>query len=247
MTASLEWLRGALESRLAPEAGRWLAESLGAVREDPSQVRLRFPAAGRHLGRGPLATDEALPDERATGWTVDQAGRVLLLAELGERVIEQLDELYRYGDADEQRAIVAGLHLLPVGARGLPLVEDALRSNDARLLATAVGPYGSALLPDHLFRQAVLKCVFSGVPLAAVHGLERRADRALASMLAGYAHERVAAGRDVPADLWGVVHRFEPEEELAAIEAETRAGDASRRAAAIRALAAMAAERPRRS
>ncbi|MDP9453076.1 MAG: EboA domain-containing protein [Actinomycetota bacterium] len=241
---TLEELRAALDARLVPEARRWLAESLAAVRRDPPQIRLRFPAAGRHLGRGAVV-NHASSDEQVPRWTMDQAGRVLLLAELGDRVVDELDELYRYGDADEQRAIVAGLHLLPIGGRGLPLVVEALRSNDARLVAATVGPYGSARLPDHLFRHAVLKCVFVGVPLAAVHGLDRRADSELARMLAGYALERVAAGRDVPADVWAVVHRFDPWEELAAIEAEMKAPRAAPRAAARRALAALAAERRR--
>ena len=51
------------------------------------------------------------------------------------------------------------------------------------------------------WRQGVLKCLFTGVPLAAVDGLDRRADAELARMVAGYAAERRAAGRPVPADV----------------------------------------------
>jgi hypothetical protein len=43
--------------------------------------------------------------------------------------------------------------------------------------------------------------VFSGIPLGDVSGLPRRADRELARMLADYARERAAAGRDIPPDI----------------------------------------------
>ena len=39
-------------------------------------------------------------------------------------------------------------------------------------------------------------------------------------MLAAFVHERVAAGRDIPAEVWTVIDRHPPDAELAAIEAE---------------------------
>ena len=78
---------------------------------------------------------------------------------------------------------------------GVPLLHDAIRTNDTRLVAAALGPYAGHL-DDAAWRQAVLKCVFMGVPLAAVDGLDERADAELAAMLAALADERAAAGRD---------------------------------------------------
>ncbi|MGE6735924.1 EboA domain-containing protein, partial [Streptomyces sp. NPDC059900] len=88
-----------------------------------------------------------------------------------------------------------------------PLVEDALRTNDTRLVAAAVGPYAARHLPPHDWRHAVLKCLFTGVPLDAVCELDRRAhaDAELARMLDDYAGERTAAGRTVPGDLHRVL------------------------------------------
>ncbi|WP_449479656.1 EboA domain-containing protein [Streptomyces rochei] len=48
----------------------------------------------------------------------------------------------------------------------LPLVEDALRANDTPLLAAALGPYAARHLDAHQWRHAVLKCLFTGVPVA---------------------------------------------------------------------------------
>ncbi|GAA3008220.1 hypothetical protein Sfulv_52170 [Streptomyces fulvorobeus] len=95
------------------------------------------------------------------------------------------------------------LHRLDIGSAALPLVEDALRTNDTRLVAAAVGPYAAAHLDAHQWRHAVLKCLFTGVPVDCVDALARRAlgDLELARMLGDFAAERTAAGRDVPADL----------------------------------------------
>ena len=49
-------------------------------------------------------------------------------------------------------------------------------------------------------------------------------------MLAAFVHERVAAGRDVPAEVWDVIDRHPPADELAAIEAERSSEFADRRA-----------------
>ena len=82
----------------------------------------------------------------------------------------------------------------------------------------------------------MLKCVFIGVPIAPLDGLPARATPETARMLAAFVHERVAAGRDVPAEVWDVIDRHPPAEELAAIEAERTSEFEDRRQAAERAL-----------
>ncbi len=79
-------------------------------------------------------------------------------------------------------------------------MRDALRANDVRLVAAAMGPFAAAHLDDHSWRHGVLKCLFVEVPLAAVAELTRRTDPELLRMVADYAAERRAAGREVPAD-----------------------------------------------
>ncbi|WP_424533140.1 EboA domain-containing protein [Sphaerisporangium viridialbum] len=189
------------------EAGaRWLKASTERVREDEAALAALFPAAGRACGRGPI------PGE--PGWTVDQAVRAELLLALpstGAPLGRTLFELYAHGDAAERLAVLKALPALAAGRAlgdaGLPIVRDALRTNDARLVAAALGLYAAEHLPDHSYRQAVLKCVFIGVPLSAVAGLDRRADEELARMLADYAQERLMAGREVPPDVWPLVER----------------------------------------
>ncbi|MET7466597.1 EboA domain-containing protein, partial [Nonomuraea sp. NPDC005501] len=142
------------------------------------------------------------------GWRADEAARAVLLAALpAERLAERLSLLYAEATAEEKLAVFKALPLLPVGAEVVPLLEDAIRTNDARLLAAALGP-AARHLDQATWRQAVLKCVFTGVPLDGVHRLAQRADAELAAMLAGFAAERAAAGRTMPADAAALLDRL---------------------------------------
>ncbi|ROT28129.1 EboA domain-containing protein [Micromonospora sp. HM5-17] len=188
------------ELRAVVPAQGWLGEALERVAADPAAIGRLFPAVGRRCGRAPL------PD--APGWSTDEAARALLLAALpAERVAAEAETLYRYGDAAEKRAVLKALPLLPVGDAGVPLLRDAIRTNDPRLVAAALGPYARRL-DDAAWRQAVLKCVFMGVPLAVVDHLDERADAELATMLAGLLEERRAAGRDLAPDVLALLDRL---------------------------------------
>ncbi|GIJ78410.1 hypothetical protein SAMN05443287_109137 [Micromonospora phaseoli] len=189
-------LRAALRDVPDPE---WLANALRRVAVEPATIARFFPAAGRRCGRDDLAD---LP-----GWSADEAARVLLLTALPTEHAEQAEALYRTGDAAEKRAVLKALPSLPLGAAALPLLHDAIRTNDTRLVAAALGPYARHL-DQAAWRQAVLKCVFTGVPLAVVADLDARADGELAAMLAALADERRAAGRDMPADATELLDRL---------------------------------------
>jgi hypothetical protein len=198
-------VRHALRDNLSEDAEHWLAESIDAVAADPARIRTLFPAVGRKCGRGPLATEH----NELRGWSVDDAVRVLLLTALSARALmSEINELYRYGDASEKRAVLRGLSAVPIGSDGLPLIRDALRTNDTRLVAAALGTYGAEHLDAAGYRHGVLKCVFMGIPLAGISGLAERADPELTRMLRSFAEERLAAGRPVPADVGLLVPEF---------------------------------------
>ncbi|MFB7248274.1 sugar phosphate isomerase [Streptomyces populi] len=215
---ALAVLRTALDTRLTGPARAWLDDALVDVRAETAPAgrtppaaastrtatpagaaastrstvpawELRFAAAGRHCGH-----------EHA------DAVRVLLLTEARPGP-ETLARLYHQGSAAERRAVLHALPHLVDGPEGLPLVADALRTNDTGLVAAALGPYAAAHLDQHSWRHAVLKCLFTQVPVAVVAGLGHRAhgDATLARMLADHAAERTAAGRDVPHDLHRVL------------------------------------------
>ena len=174
-----------------------LDDALARVRSEPDAAGSLFARAERKLGREPLADGSA--------WTAGRAGRALLLAELADP--DRIVTLYHQGDAAERLAVLAALPLLDLGDAGVPLLHDALRTNDTRLVAAALGPY-AAHLDAATWRQGVVKCVFMGVPLSAVDRLDDRADQELAAMLAALATERAAAGRRMPADALALLNRL---------------------------------------
>lgn len=202
----LEEIRLRAESALAGPARTWLHQALDEAASAPRAAtwELHFASAGRQCGGRAAATD----------------ARVLLLCAAGAEVATVV-RLYHQGTAPERAAVLAALPYLGAGSDGdadpfLSLVEDALRAHDTTLVVAAVGPYAAARLPAHPWRQAVLKCLFTGVPLSAVAGFAERArgDAELARMLADYARERTAAGRSLPADLRGARQLAESAEEL---------------------------------
>ncbi|MFH9110391.1 EboA domain-containing protein [Streptomyces albus] len=240
MLTPLASLRTGLELRLTVESRAWLHRALAEAADTKTGAGTTASATGADTtasATGPGTAENTAgprglpawelhfvtagrncrPAERhaQVGHDVVDAARVLLLHAAAPGT-DTVVRLYERGSADERRAVLLALpHLDPPPGtpRALALVEDALRTNDTRLVAAALGPYAATHLDAHQWRQGVLKCLFTGVPVDAVAGLEHRAagDGELARMLTDYARERSAAGRTVPEDLHRVLRlaRFE--------------------------------------
>ncbi|MFI0371951.1 EboA domain-containing protein [Actinomadura sp. 1N219] len=196
-----------LHRELPETAGRWLDAAVARCAADPTAITALFPVARRACGRA------AVP--RWPGWSIDQAVRVRLLLALalrGQALAARSCDLYDHGDSAERIAVLRGLASLDrhrgLGDAGLPLVRDALRTNDVRLIEAAMGPYAADHLDDAAYRQAVLKCAFAGLPLDRVPGLWRRADGGLGRMLDDLVRERHAAGRSIGPDVMAVAERL---------------------------------------
>ncbi|MET4637860.1 EboA domain-containing protein [Mycetocola sp. 2940] len=187
----------------------WVEDGVREVEADPGRIAGLFPAAGRAVGREPIK-----PDSDPLGLvhgTVDDRARerlvqALLAAVPPHDAARMLRELYRFGDDAERRGVLRGLNAAmtpaePVIATGLDLVADALRTNDPRLVAAALGAFSGRYIDQYGWRHGVLKAVFMGVPLTAVSDVDRRGDAELARMASALIAERRAAGRSISTDI----------------------------------------------
>lgn len=188
----------------------WLDKVDAEIGEDPQRIERHFPAVGRKVGRDGLHPR----DPQALRGSVDDVARARLIATLVGSTDPAtagglLVNLYRHGDDAERRGVLRGLaavdspdDLIDIG---LGLVDDALRTNDPRLVAAAMGEFAGRHLSAKDWRGGVLKCIFMEIPLAAVANIEDRRDADLKAQAEALADERRAAGRTLSHDLTALI------------------------------------------
>ncbi len=171
-------------------------------------------------------------------WSVDQAGRTLLLLTLPhnepEKYLASLEKLFAAADVGELVALYQSLPILPYPEQYIALAKSAIRSNMTAVFnAVALhNPYPTDYFNEHIWNQMILKAVFVGSPLHLIWGLDRRANPELARMLVDYAHERWAAKRTVTPELWRLVAPFADAEMIADLEKVLNDVDATQQQAA---------------
>jgi hypothetical protein len=205
----------AVEARISPASHVWFEDARRrASHGTVPQLTLAYTEASRHLGREPLVLDPAqragcpaLRDVLIEHWTLEDAGRLLLLlarfagapAGAGDAAIE----CYEQGSAREQQSWLRTIGLLPDSGRYLAVAIDACRTSILPLFEAIAceNAYPATHFPERNFNQLVLKALFNGVALNRIVGLSERLNPELSRMARDYAAERQAAGRSVPADI----------------------------------------------
>lgn len=243
-----EWVR-----RAAPNEGvQWLWEKRATIAEGaPHRVfYTSFSAVPRYTGKEDLelsvseraAANEARTGWRPESWSVDQAGRILLVLSLphddADAYRAVLDRVFEHADVGESVALCLALPLLPHPEWHLDRAAEGVRSNMTAVLAAVAlrNPYPAEEFEDPAWNQMVLKAAFEGLPFHEICGLDDRANERLARMLVDYAHERWAADRPVSPDLWRPVGPFATGEVLGDLERVLTHDDLARREAAALAL-----------
>jgi hypothetical protein len=255
MMRPLELLRGWVLRQARENAGGqadWFGDTLDALAAGAAERELHIVLglAPRRLGKADLAltaADEAAaeaahPGWRPKGWSIDGAARVAaLLAYRGKRPFaETFKDLRRTSDVAEMIALYRGLPLYPEPESLSFEVGEGLRSN-IRAVFEAIAhdnPYPRDRFDEHRWNHMVLKALFVGSRLAPIIGLDQRANPELARILRDFAHERWAAGRKVPVELWRCVGPFATDEAALDDLRRALAGDMAERAAAVLALIA---------
>jgi len=249
--AARQLLRGWLGRQLDDAQRGWLDEQLANLEENPSDgtLAIALGMAPRRLGKADLAlepadyaaADRALQGWDPRGWSVVDAARVFMISGLPSTgFAERFGLLCSTADVAELVALYRGLPLYPEPASLEPQVGEGLRSN-MRSVFEAIAhrnPYPRAHFDEHRWNHMVLKALFIGAPLAPIQGLDERANAELARILCDFAHERWAAGRPVPAELWRCVGRFAEGAALDDLSRVLKSESVEERQAAAAALAA---------
>ena len=251
--AARNLLRAWLVRQLDAKQGAWLDEQIAALRKDPADAALDI-ALGmvpRRLGKAELAltaadlaaAERAIPGWDPRGWGVAEAARILVLGSLpaaGKPFAERFRALCRTADVAELVTLYRGLPLYPDPAALEEQVGEGLRSN-MRVVFEAIAhrsPYPKVHFDDHRWNHMVLKALFIGSPLAPIQGLDERANPQLARIMCDFAHERWAAGRPVPFEIWRCVGPFAEGQAIDDLARVLASGEAIERRAAALALAA---------
>ena len=132
-----------------------------------------------------------------------------LLAQVVDAQAQRLvgDEEPDVRGVDEDEAVVG---LVRDGDRASLEAREAIRSNmgDVFRAISQRNPYAAEYFDDIAWNQMVAKCVFTDLPLRSIHGLDARANEALARMLLDLAQERRAAGRPLSPEAWRCIVPF---------------------------------------
>lgn len=213
------FLYSCLERQLNGKAFQWLSETIDQIQETAERLFVaRFSAVPRYLGKADLALSGAEtqaaaqihPGWNLQHWSVDQAGRALLVLAWAthhpDAAVGTVAKLFSAADVGELVALYQVLPLLPQPDRFLSQGLDGIRTNMTAVFnAIALhNSYPADYFSEDSWNQLVLKALFMGSPLYPIVGLDRRANPKLSRMLSDYAHERWAAGRSINPELWRV-------------------------------------------
>jgi hypothetical protein len=242
-----------LMRRLQAEPSAWFDAQSVAVAKDANEATLDI-ALGmvpRRLGKGSLNltasdlqdADAAIKGWSPAAWSVSDAARILLLCELppGKKSFaERFRALCQTADAAELVTLYRGLPLYPAPEALQAQVGEGLRSN-MRVVFEAIAqnsPFPATHFDLHRWNHMVLKALFIDSPLAPIQGLDARANAELARIMCDFAHERWAAGRTVPFEIWRCVGPFAEGAMVDDLARVLASGNATERRAAALALAA---------
>ncbi|MBE9059805.1 EboA family metabolite traffic protein [cf. Phormidesmis sp. LEGE 11477] len=224
-----------LQQQIPAERLAWLDNRLKQLAEKGAADRLlftTFSSVPRYTTKADLSlTDADLREADSiragwlpNGWSLDQAGRTLLLLSLPDKAAESyqasIEKLFSAADVSEQIALYQSLPLLPHPHLFVARAAEGLRTSMTAVFnAIALNnPFPGDHFEQLAWNQMVLKAVFVESPLHLIQQLDRRANPELARMLSDYAHERWAAKREVTPELWRLIGPFLNDQFISDIE-----------------------------
>jgi hypothetical protein len=198
-----------IQSLASPTELAWIADK---IKTDSKGLSLAFVMVPRQVAKTRVGI---IPNWSWQYGTLDQLVRVYLLIHLAEKEDgkARINTLFDTAEMNELVALYRALPVIKTPEIWLNRATDAVRSNIGPVFdAIAFGnPYPLQHFSELAWNQLVLKCIFNDKPIHLIEGLDERANQALAHTLADFAHERWAAGRRVPSQVWRLIRSFQTE------------------------------------
>ena len=176
---------------------------------------MAFVATPRFIGKRIIQSKTTnLNGLQIQHWTLDRLVRVyflLLLEQIAnESSTSQLETLFDTAEINESVALFLALPLFTQPKNWMHRATEAVRSNigDVFNSFAFANPFPAAYFTESAWNQLVLKCIFNDKPIHLIQGIDHRTNQSLANMLSDFAHERWAAGRTVPAQVWRLAVNF---------------------------------------
>ncbi len=224
-------LEAVILANCSAEGSQWLRERVQST-ADPAYFNTTFAQLPRKTGRAivipgieqQLQLQKIYPGFCIDGWTIDRLARVWLLTHLApadkEKYFNSIENIFRSAAVNELVALYAALPLLAYPEQWRKRCAEGIRSNIGDVLESIMyhNPYPAAQLDQPAWNQLVLKAIFTGKQIQWITGLDERANKELAYILSDYAHERWAAHRSVPAQLWRLSAKYIDEKQFPDIQ-----------------------------
>lgn len=185
---------------------------------DLKGISLAFVSTPRFISKTTFSLDL---NSIVQGWTFEQIGldqlvRIYFIALMAEKsesenqYCQQINLLFDTAEMNEAVALYAALPVFVYPEKWLSRATDAVRSNIGHVFdAIAFGnPYPYQYFSELAWNQLVLKCIFNDKPIHQIFGLEQKVNQHLADTLSDFAHERWAANRRVPSQVWRLIVHF---------------------------------------
>ena len=176
---------------------------------------MAFVATPRFIGKRIIQSKTTnLNGLQIKHWTLDRLVRVyflLLLEQIAhESSTSRIEMLFDTAEINESIALFSALPLFTQPKNWMHRATEAVRSNIGDVFNSFAfeNSFAATYFTELAWNQLVLKCIFNDKPIHLIQGIDHRTNQSLANMLSDFAHERWAAGRTVPAQVWRLAVDF---------------------------------------
>lgn len=211
MSHFVEYFEAAVFQQLSEKELNWMKNK--ALLPDYFQVS--FVAAPRFIAKNGTCSLPTTESQAPITWPLIKAARVLMVLSYEKAVPAEIFEknintLFETAEINEAVALYAALPYVSKPQVWLSRATDAVRSNIADVFDAIAfnNDYPKRFFSELAFNQLVLKCIFNQKSIAGIVGLAERLNKNLADTFVDFAHERWAAGREVPANAWQIMVPF---------------------------------------